>query len=123
MSNNFLLGSLLGRLNLAVTHKKFFIIHKKSKNLIFFLNILLKENIIKNFIINNNYFIIFFKFKNSNSFIKNIKIISKPGKKKFINLYKLNSLINKNNKNIIYFLYTNKGILTGQKAKLNKLIH
>ena len=120
MSNIFLLGSLIGRLNLAIIHKKFFIIHKKSKNLELFLNILVKENIIKNYVVNNNYFIIFLKFKNSISSIINIKLLSKPGKKFYITLYKLNSLINKN-RTTIYFLYTTKGILTGQNAKIQKI--
>lgn len=121
MFNTFLLGSLLGRLNLAIVHRKLFIIHKKSKNLELFLNILIKENIIKNYLINNNYFIIFLKFKNSISVIKTIKLLSKPGKKYYINLYKLNSLINKNINTTLYFLYTTKGILTGQNAKIQKI--
>ena len=121
MSNIFLLVSLIGRLNLAIIHKKIFIIHKKSKKLELFLNILVKENIIKNYIVNNNYFIIFLKFKNSISFITNIKLLSKPGKKYYVNLYKLNSLINKNKNTTIYFLYTTKGILTGQNAKIQKI--
>lgn len=121
MSNIFLLGSLIGRLNLAIIHRKLFIIHKKSKNLELFLNILVKENIIKNYVVNNNYFIIFLKFKNSISFIRNIKLLSKPGKKYYINLYKLNSLIDKNKNTTLYFLYTTKGILTGQNAKIQKI--
>ena len=124
MSNTFLLGSLLGRINLARVHKKNFILHKKSNKLELFLNIFIKENIIKNYLINNNYFIIFLKSKNSVSFIKNIKFLSKPWKKYFITWYKLNSLIECKNFNLntsIYFLNTTKGILTGQNALIQKI--
>jgi ribosomal protein S8 len=120
MSNNFLLASLIGKINFGLKHKKYSIVEKKSKVIINILKILFKQNIIKNYyLLNNNYFIIFLKYKINNfSLIKKINIVSKPGKKIYISNYKLKSLLYKNYFNF-YILSTSLGILDGETA-LNK---
>ena len=117
MSNTFLLGSLIGRINFGRKHKKYSVSEKKSKVTTIILNILLKQNIIKSYyLLNNNLFIIFLKYKkNNSSLIKDIKLISKPGKKYYVSNYKLKALIH-NNYFCNYILSTTSGIIEGQKA-------
>lgn len=122
MSNKFLLGSLIGRINFGWKHKKYSISENKSKLINTILSILLKQNIIKNYyLVNSEKFIIFLKYKtNKLSLIKNITLISKPGKKFYVSNYKLKSLLYKSYFNC-YILSTNFGIMDGQTA-LNKNI-
>lgn len=116
MANTFLLGALIGRINLAKQHKKESIIEKKSPIADKILKILFKENIIRNYIETQNNFIIFLKnTRERTSLIKQIKILSRPGKKIYVNVYQLSSLYYQN-KLSFYILSTPKGILRAQDA-------
>ena len=118
MINRFLLGSFLGNIKMANQHKKESIIVPKSKYIKIFLKIFLKEHFIKAFLNCNNAssYILFLKYARDNTpLIKDIKVISRPGKKIYVNLYNLKSLLYKN-KSIFYILSTHKGILSGSDA-------
>jgi len=118
MGNNFRIGTLLGRLILSQKHHKEYFMIKKTKNIEIILKFLFKENFIKTYFNFKGHFIIFLKFRPISIF-KNIEIISIPSKKVYVDLYKLKSIIYKNESSF-FLLSTSKGILSSDQAlKLN----
>jgi len=81
------------------------------------LKLLFEKHLIKTYLFTKDLVIIFCKFNYADSVIKDAKIISKPGKKIYVNNYQLESLIFKN-KSTFYFLSTPKGLLEGKDALL-----
>jgi ribosomal protein S8 len=117
----FSLSTLISQLNLGVQHKKEAVIVNNFLSINKILKLFLTENLIKNFLITEKYCIIFLKYTRDNlSLIKQIYLISKPGKRIYVSKYNLNSLMFKN-KTSIFFVSTNLGILTSEKSvKSNK---
>lgn len=116
MSNSFLIGAFVGKLNLGKKHNKEYIIVEKTNNIEIILKFLFKENFIKNYLNLKKNFIVFFKFNtNTTPLIKKIEVISTPSKKIYINWYDLNSLIYQN-KISFFILSTSQGILQGKDA-------
>lgn len=114
------LANLIGQINLANQHKKEILIVNNTLNNNTFFKLLLKENLIKNYLITNKDLIIFLKYtRDNNPLIKQIKMISKPGKKVYFSKYKLMSIIYKN-KCSLYFISTDLGILTGENCIKNQ---
>ena len=50
MSNNYHIGSLIGSIKLGITHKKEYILVKKTKNTEILLKFFFKKNLIKNYL-------------------------------------------------------------------------
>ena len=115
MSTNYIISSLIGKIFLAKKHNKIYITEKKTKTGEILLKLFFKKSLIKTYTITNNNFIIFLRYKYGNSLIKDLKMISIPSKRIFISVYKLQSLIFKNNLTF-YFLSTTMGILEGRDA-------
>jgi len=113
MSFNFHIGSLISRINLAISHNKNCIIEKKSPIGLKILTMLLENHFIKNFIISKNFFIIFLRYGTKLSVIKNVKVLSTPSKREFVTVYDLQSIINLNSCSF-FILSTNKGLLMGK---------
>ena len=110
------LSNIIGQINLANQHKKEILIVNNSLNNNLFFKLLLKENLIKNYLITEKDLIVFLKYtREKTPLIKEIKMISKPGKKVYSSKYKLYSLIYKN-KCSLYFVSTDSGILTGENC-------
>jgi ribosomal protein S8 len=66
-------------------------------------------------VINKNYIKIYLKFDSSgNSLIKNLYLMSKPGKKRYVKVFNIKNNIKKNN--VLLFINTSKGILTYNEA-------
>ena len=99
---------------------KSYIIVFNSKSYINILNILWIENLISGYKILNKYNLkIFLKYNNiNNSVIKNIKFLSKPGKRFYLSNKSIWKL--KNSFKVI-ILTTSKGILTLKSCKKNKI--
>jgi len=109
MSN---LANLISGLRNGSLAKKAKIIQQYSKKNINILNILIKEGFIKNYIIEEKKIIIFLKYKNNKSIIKEIIYIKNKEKNIYIknkDLYKIKSKF--------FLLSTTKGILTVMEAK------
>src|SRR5690242_6771468 len=100
----YFLRSLIGNIKLAQKHKKIYIIQKRSNVGEKILRVLLKKNIIKTYILTKTFYIIFLHYVYDSLCLKDIKLVSKPGKKIYVNLYKLNSLLYKN-KTAIFFIF------------------
>jgi len=116
MSNNFFLGSFLGRLKYANQHHKLFVIQRSTRSLSIILKILFKENIIKNYLIKNNYFYIFMRSSYFyKSLIKGFVLTSKPSKRVYVTFYELESILYKN-KFCKLILSTDRGIMLGSDA-------
>lgn len=99
--------------------KKLILLQKKTKIVLNVLNALWDEKVILGYrFLNNDFVKIYLKFDNlGKSLIKKIIIISKPGNKKYINIFDLKS--NHNTQiNYFCFLSTSKGILSHSKALL-----
>lgn len=117
MSNNFLIASLIGRINLARKHKKNYIIEKKSTIGETILKMLLNKHFIKYYLITTKDFIIFLQYKGNFSLIREIKLISKPGKRIFVTTYQLESLIRRSTaSSSFYILSTIKGLLYAEDS-------
>jgi len=107
---------LICQLKLAIKHKKDFIIFNGVCNLNnTILRLLLQLGLIKNYLLIKDKYYIFLKCINGFSFLKNIGMISKPGKRLFFSVYKIQSLTNQNSCNI-YILSTIKGIMSNKEA-------
>ncbi len=108
------LSNFFSKIKNGYLANKSIIIQQKTKQIIKFLNIFIKEGLIKSYKIsneNNNLIQIFLKY-NNNSIFKNLKRISKPGKRVFIknkDLFKI--------KKGLYIISTSKGLLTHIQAK------
>ena len=117
MSNNFLIASLIGRINLAKKHKKSYIIEKKSIVGETILKMLLNKHFIKYYLITANNFIIFLQYRGNFSLLREIKLISKPGKRIFVSTYQLESLLNKSTgSSSFYIISTVKGLLYAEDS-------
>lgn len=107
------LSNLFSKIKNGYLAKKSKIVQQKSKQSINILNILVKEGFIKSYKINSkNQLDIYLKYKNNKAVITEIKRLSKPGKRVYINnkdLYK--------KKTGFYILSTSTGILTDLQAK------
>lgn len=101
--------------------------HLKKKNLKIKLNkkevqilkIFLKLNIIRLIKNKKNTYNIHFQYINNEQIFKNIKNIYKPSKPFFINLKQIIKINKKNN--YIFFLSTNKGIISNFEAEKYKI--
>lgn len=107
------LSNLFSKIKNGCLVKKSKITQQKSKKCIHILNILIKEGFIKSYKINSkNQLDIFLKYKKNKSVIKEIKQLSKPGKRLYItnkDLYK--------KKTGFYIISTSIGVLTDLQAK------
>ena len=107
------LSNLFSKIKNGYFSKKSKIIQHKSKQSINILNILVKEGFIKSYKINSkNKLDIYLKYKKNIKVITEIKRLSKPGKRLYINtkdLYK--------KKKGLYIISTSIGILTDLEAK------
>lgn len=106
------ISNLFSKIKNGFLSKKTKIVQQESKQILYILNILIKEGFIKNYkIIEKKQIIIYLKYKNNKSVIKNIKRISKPGKRIYIknkDLYK---------KKGFFIISTSYGLLTLLEAK------
>ena len=107
------LSNLFSKIKNASLAKKSKITQIKSKQNINILNILIKEGFIKSYKINSkNQLDIYLKYKKNKTVITEIKRLSKPGKRLYINnkdLYK--------KKTGLYIISTSIGLLTDLQAK------
>jgi small subunit ribosomal protein S8 len=91
--------------------------YSKTKLIIDFLNILWNEGYILGYKVCNsdsNLLKIFFKYKNENSIINSLKLISKPSRPIF---YSLSQLYNIDSKKNLLILSTSKGLMTINECK------
>jgi len=99
--------------------KKAFILYPKKKICILFLNILWDEGFILGYKIDETNLIkIFLKYQNKKPVINSLKIITKPGKRKYCSIKQLWKI--KYNSGII-ILSTNKGIMSINECKKLKI--
>lgn len=107
------LSNLFSKIKNGYLTKKSKIVQQKSKQSINILNILVNEGFIKSYKINSkNQLDIFLKYKQNKAVLTEIKRLSKPGKRLYINnknLYK--------KKEGFYIISTSLGILTDLQAK------
>lgn len=107
------LSNLFSKIKNGFLSKKTRIIQQNSKQCINILNILVNEGFIKTYKINSkNQIEVYLKYKKNKSVIKEIKRISKPGKRLY---FKNKDLYSK--KHGFYILSTSLGILTDLEAK------
>jgi ribosomal protein S8 len=116
---NFRIGSLMSKLNLAKKHKKDFIVEKKTILVKSILDLLFKKNLIKTYTSTKDKFIIFLK-PNMHFLVKDFVSLSLPSKRKFVSKYGISSLVFKNPLTF-YFVSTPFGILEASDA-LNKKV-
>lgn len=107
------LSNLFSKIKNGYLAKKSKITQQNSKQTINILNILIKEGFIKSYKVNSkNQLEIYLKYRKGKAVITELKRLSKPGKRLYINnkdLYK--------KKTGFYILSTSSGILTDLQAK------
>ena len=106
------LSNLFSKIKNGYLSNKSKITHQKSKQIINILNIFVKEGFIRSYKIDSNQLDIYLKYRKNKAVIIELKRLSKPGKRLYINnkdLYK--------KKGGIYILSTSMGIVTDLQAK------
>lgn len=106
------LSNLFSKIKNGYLSNKSKITHQKSKQIINILNIFVKEGFIRSYKIDSNQLYIYLKYRKNKSVIIELKRLSKPGKRLYINnkdLYK--------KKRGIYILSTSMGLVTDLQAK------
>ena len=107
------LSNLFSKIKNGYLAKKSKIVQQKSKQSINILNILVKEGFIRSYKINSkNQLDIYLKYRKNKAVIIEIKRLSKPGKRLYINNKDLYQ-----NKKGFYIISTSIGILTDLQAK------
>lgn len=82
------------------------------------LNSFYKLGYIRGFSVKNKKFInVFLKYQNNKSVIRNINVISTPGRRLYVTLEDLKK-VNRQNDSGLYLLSTNKGVLCDQESLL-----
>nr|YP_010394650.1 ribosomal protein S8 [Plasmopara halstedii]DAZ89087.1 TPA_asm: ribosomal protein S8 [Plasmopara halstedii] len=113
MTTTDTLSNLFSKLKNGYLAKKSKITQQQSKQSINILNILIKEGFIKSYKINSkNQLDIYLKYRKNKAAITELKRLSKPGKRLYIN----NSNLYKK-KTGFYIISTSIGILTNLQAK------
>lgn len=110
-----MLGNLVSKLSIAITHNKSDFIISNNKFNVYLLESLLSERLIKGFnLLNKKVIKVFLKYNLVGVCnIKAIKQISKPGRRYFVK-----SISEDYTKNTVYMVSTSsKGIITLKKAK------
>ena len=106
------LSNLFSKIKNGYLANKSKITNQKSKQIINILNIFVKEGFIRSYKIDSNQLYIYLKYRKNKSVIIELKRLSKPGKRLYINnkdLYK--------KKRGIYILSTSMGLVTDLQAK------
>lgn len=107
------LSNFVSNLKNHYSSKKLVLKQKKTKQIVQLVDLLVKEGLICGYYFINNNIVILLKYNNNEPGIYEIKTISKPGKRVYIN----NKWIYKNNSKDIYIISTQKGFLTKNEAQ------
>ena len=107
------LSNFISNLKNHYSSKKLVLKQKKTKQIVQLVDLLVKEGLICGYYFINNNIVILLKYNNNEPGIYEIKTISKPGKRVYIN----NKWIYKNNSKDIYIISTKKGFLTKNEAQ------
>jgi len=107
------LSNFISNLKNHYSSKKLVLKQKKTKKIIQLADLLVKEGLICGYYFFKNNIIVLLKYNNNSPGITEIKTISRPGKRVYVN----NKWIFKNNSEIIYIISTQKGFLTQNKAQ------
>lgn len=107
------LSNFISNLKNHYSSKKLVLKQKKTKQIVQLVDLLVKEGLICGYYFINNNIVILLKYNNNEPGIYEIKTISKPGKRVYIN----NKWIYKNNSKDIYIISTQKGFLTKNEAQ------
>jgi small subunit ribosomal protein S8 len=123
MCVNFQLADLLVRIKVGCRSYDRTIKVKYTDYNIRILTVLYRQGVISSFhVLNHKDILVTLKYVNSKPLIKDIKLISKPGRRIFWTLRVLSLNYNKNSLNGFYILSTPYGLLTEVECLLNKHI-
>jgi ribosomal protein S8 len=117
---NFLLADCMARIHVAGTKKISSVIVSRNMIVLYLLNLLSKEGYIDGFRINNFNIIVFLKFDAVKRIflLKNLKLVSTPGRRRYWNLKKLSCCYSYANFSGSYIISSNKGLVTSSDALL-----
>lgn len=119
--SNYIYGDFVSILNNAKRQHFKFIKVRNTNKILSTLKILYELNIIKDFfILDHKEIIVNLKYNKRRGIFKNLKLISTPGKKVYVDLIKLAKLKDKSNCSF-YIISTNKGLKTDFECYINKL--
>ena len=108
---NYILSDFISRLNVARKNKLKTIIIKPSKIILELLKIFESLGIIRGYFITNNYKIeVFLKYNRSKCVFTNLKVLSKPSKRIYVDLENLHKLKEKYPSDIL-LLSTSNGLM------------
>jgi small subunit ribosomal protein S8 len=107
------LANFISNLNNHSQTNKKIMIQSYNKLIINLLNLLVNEGFLRYIQIDEKIVTIFLKFNKNHSVFQKIKLISKPGKRIYVN----NTWFYQNRKNGTFILSTSKGLLTHIQAK------
>ena len=116
ISNNSL-ANFIAQLNLGSLRRLRYIVIFYSRFYINILQLLYKEGIIRLFFLKKNKIFIYFKYLKGCSLFK-FKLISKPSKRIFVSINKLNLIYNKENFSGFFIISTPLGLLTSNECCL-----
>ena len=107
------LSNFISNLKNHYLSKKLILKQKKTKQIIRLADLLVSEGLICGYYFIENNIVILLKYSNNKPAIHEFKVISRPGKRVYVN----NKWIYKNNDKTIHILSTQQGFLTKHKAQ------
>jgi len=118
LNSNFIIADFISKLNVGLLRKLRFIRIAKAKIIIRLLRILYKQGIIRAFKIDNNFILVYFKFRYGQP-IGKFKLVSRPGKRIYWGLRKLLKNFNISNFSGFYILSNQYGFVTSNYCLLS----
>ena len=116
MSFSYPLASLVSKLNFA-SKRKLFLIYVPFTNFnLSVLKVLYTEGVINAFVIRKSNIVVYLKYLNNKSVFKSLKVVSRPGKRKFSNLVALQRYQASMYLSGFYIISTSKGILSSSQS-------
>lgn len=120
-TGNYLIGTLIARLNLGAKRRWRFIELEINPTYLKILEILYKNGAIRTFVVKNNKILVYYKYYLHRICMK-LSIISKPSKRARFTLNKLSLIYNNHNFSGFYIISTQQGILTSDYCLLERHI-
>ena len=113
-----LLSNMVSIIKVGFTAKHLSVAVQNSKLCISVLGIMYKLGYIRGFVISNKkQIIVLLKYSNNKSVIRNINVISTPGRRVYIRYSSLNKIISKSNAGS-YIISTSRGVITDQESEM-----
>lgn len=109
---NYIIADIVSNLNLGILRKLRFIKIVKTNMALRLLTILYKQGILRTFIVKHDHILVYFKYYRGQPLCSKLELISKPSKRAYYRLGRLNTFYNNNNFSGFLIVSSQKGLVT-----------